>query len=76
MELTFVSTGSGNLGGTNTFRTLGKKAGFIVTIADILKRYISNESTDYFRVRCSSTMVRISSCSWTCVSDFREIPWW
>ncbi|UOY94440.1 glycerol-3-phosphate 1-O-acyltransferase PlsY [Ectobacillus sp. JY-23] len=29
--------GSGNLGGTNTFRTLGKKAGFIVTIGDILK---------------------------------------
>ncbi|MGR5985312.1 glycerol-3-phosphate 1-O-acyltransferase PlsY [Bacillus cytotoxicus] len=29
--------GDGNLGGTNTFRTLGKKAGFIVTIADILK---------------------------------------
>jgi glycerol-3-phosphate acyltransferase PlsY len=29
--------GSGNLGGTNTFRTLGKTAGFIVTIADILK---------------------------------------
>ena len=29
--------GSGNLGGTNTFRTLGKKAGFIVTLLDILK---------------------------------------
>ncbi|MCP8969138.1 glycerol-3-phosphate 1-O-acyltransferase PlsY [Ectobacillus ponti] len=29
--------GSGNLGGTNTFRILGKKAGFIVTLADILK---------------------------------------
>ncbi|WP_078546896.1 glycerol-3-phosphate 1-O-acyltransferase PlsY [Litchfieldia alkalitelluris] len=29
--------GSGNLGGTNTFRTLGKKAGIIVTVADILK---------------------------------------
>lgn len=29
--------GSGNLGGTNTFRTLGKKAGMAVTIADILK---------------------------------------
>ncbi len=29
--------GSGNLGGTNTFRTLGKKAGMIVTAADILK---------------------------------------
>lgn len=29
--------GSGNLGGTNTFRVLGKKAGFIVTLMDILK---------------------------------------
>ncbi|PLT29349.1 glycerol-3-phosphate 1-O-acyltransferase PlsY [Peribacillus deserti] len=29
--------GSGNLGGTNTFRTLGKKAGMIVTMMDILK---------------------------------------
>ncbi|WP_226580007.1 glycerol-3-phosphate 1-O-acyltransferase PlsY [Halobacillus litoralis] len=29
--------GSGNLGGTNTFRVLGKKAGLIVTISDILK---------------------------------------
>ncbi|MBS4173009.1 glycerol-3-phosphate 1-O-acyltransferase PlsY [Bacillus sp. FJAT-49736] len=29
--------GSGNLGATNSFRTLGKKAGIAVTIADILK---------------------------------------
>ncbi|SEN48380.1 glycerol-3-phosphate acyltransferase PlsY [Amphibacillus marinus] len=29
--------GSGNLGGTNAFRVLGKKAGLVVTIADILK---------------------------------------
>jgi len=29
--------GSGNLGGTNTFRTLGVKAGMTVTLADILK---------------------------------------
>ncbi len=29
--------GSGNLGVTNTFRVLGKKAGAIVAIADILK---------------------------------------
>ncbi|MGP4075202.1 glycerol-3-phosphate 1-O-acyltransferase PlsY [Halobacillus sp. K22] len=29
--------GSGNLGGTNTFRVLGIKAGLIVTSADILK---------------------------------------
>lgn len=29
--------GSGNLGGTNAFRTLGVKAGIVVTLADILK---------------------------------------
>ena len=29
--------GSGNLGGTNTFRVLGKKAGLIVTSLDIIK---------------------------------------
>ena len=29
--------GSGNLGGTNTFRTLGLKAGLVVSILDILK---------------------------------------
>ncbi|CAM3789252.1 glycerol-3-phosphate 1-O-acyltransferase PlsY [Mesobacillus thioparans] len=29
--------GSGNLGGTNTFRTLGVKAGMAVSIADVLK---------------------------------------
>lgn len=29
--------GSGNLGGTNTFRTLGVKAGLAVTIMDVLK---------------------------------------
>ncbi|MGN1400616.1 MAG: glycerol-3-phosphate 1-O-acyltransferase PlsY [Bacillus sp. (in: firmicutes)] len=29
--------GSGNLGGTNTFRTLGKTAGLIVTLMDVLK---------------------------------------
>ncbi len=29
--------GSGNLGATNTFRVLGPKAGFIVTLMDILK---------------------------------------
>lgn len=33
--------GSGNLGATNTFRILGKKAGFIVTLMDILKGTIA-----------------------------------
>lgn len=33
--------GSGNLGTTNTFRTLGKKAGLIVFICDVLKGSIA-----------------------------------
>ncbi|MDF2556577.1 MAG: plsY [Bacillales bacterium] len=33
--------GSGNLGATNTFRTLGKKAGFIVSIMDVAKGLIA-----------------------------------
>src|SRR5690625_6145854 len=33
--------GSGNLGATNTFRVLGKKAGIIVTLADIFKGNIA-----------------------------------
>lgn len=47
--------GSGNLGGTNTFRTLGKKAGIIVTSIDILKGtlavllpYIFHIQADYW----------------------------
>lgn len=34
--------GSGNLGGTNTFRVLGVKAGLLVTTADILKGTIAS----------------------------------
>lgn len=33
--------GSGNLGGTNSFRVLGKKAGMVVTLTDILKGTIA-----------------------------------
>lgn len=33
--------GSGNAGATNTFRTLGKKAGVFVMLVDILKGYIA-----------------------------------
>lgn len=32
--------GSGNIGGTNAFRVLGKKAGMIVTLSDIVKGMI------------------------------------
>lgn len=40
--------GSGNLGGTNTFRTLGKKAGFIVTVSDILKGTLATALPFFF----------------------------
>lgn len=33
--------GSGNLGGTNTFRVLGKKAGVLVVLGDVLKGVIA-----------------------------------
>ena len=40
--------GSGNLGGTNTFRVLGKKAGIAVTISDVLKGTLSIAIPFYF----------------------------
>lgn len=40
--------GSGNLGGTNTFRVLGIKAGLIVTISDILKGTLAVILASYF----------------------------
>jgi glycerol-3-phosphate acyltransferase PlsY len=35
--------GSGNAGATNTFRTLGKKAGIIVLLIDVLKGFLGAE---------------------------------
>jgi glycerol-3-phosphate acyltransferase PlsY len=35
--------GSGNAGATNTFRVLGKKAGIIVMLVDILKGFLATE---------------------------------
>lgn len=40
--------GSGNIGGTNTFRVLGKKAGMIVTFFDILKGVVPTFLGLYF----------------------------
>ncbi|MDZ5472734.1 glycerol-3-phosphate 1-O-acyltransferase PlsY [Bacillus sp. 31A1R] len=40
--------GSGNLGGTNTFRTLGKRAGIVVTLADILKGTLATALPFFF----------------------------
>ncbi|MGG1678583.1 glycerol-3-phosphate 1-O-acyltransferase PlsY [Neobacillus sp. NRS-1170] len=42
--------GSGNLGGTNTFRTLGVKAGLVVTLADILKGTLAAALPHLFHV--------------------------
>lgn len=42
--------GSGNLGGTNSFRVLGVKAGLAVTIADILKGTLATALPFFFGV--------------------------
>lgn len=40
--------GSGNLGATNTFRTLGVKAGIVVMVVDILKGTLATGLADIF----------------------------
>ena len=56
--------GSGNLGGTNTFRVLGKTAGLTVTILDILKGTASCTvaTLPYFRQRYSPSAYSRNSC--------------
>lgn len=65
--------GSGNLGGTNTFRTLGK-SGLHRYNCWYFKRNASNGFAVNFRFRYPSSLVRISSSTWTCVSNFRKVP--
>ncbi|KHD86146.1 glycerol-3-phosphate 1-O-acyltransferase PlsY [Heyndrickxia ginsengihumi] len=45
--------GSGNLGATNTFRTLGKKAGIVVTVVDILKGTVATLLPLFFGIEHS-----------------------
>ena len=42
--------GSGNLGGTNSFRVLGVKAGLVVTLADILKGTLAAALPFFFQI--------------------------
>ncbi|WP_051575392.1 glycerol-3-phosphate 1-O-acyltransferase PlsY [Mammaliicoccus sp. Q-M61] len=51
--------GSGNLGATNTFRVLGKKAGFIVMFLDIFKGFIVVFFPIWFNVDIPSIFVGI-----------------
>ncbi|GGI42028.1 glycerol-3-phosphate acyltransferase [Mammaliicoccus stepanovicii] len=51
--------GSGNLGATNTFRVLGKKAGFIVMFLDIFKGFIVVFFPLWFNVDIPSIFVGI-----------------
>ncbi|KKI91885.1 glycerol-3-phosphate acyltransferase [Bacillus sp. SA1-12] len=51
--------GSGNLGGTNTFRTLGVKAGLIVTSADILKGTLAAALPFFFNSELDPLLVGI-----------------
>jgi acyl phosphate:glycerol-3-phosphate acyltransferase len=51
--------GSGNLGGTNTFRTLGVKAGLAVTIADILKGTLAAALPTLFGLELNALLVGV-----------------
>ncbi|MBT2737658.1 glycerol-3-phosphate 1-O-acyltransferase PlsY [Neobacillus sp. C211] len=51
--------GSGNLGGTNTFRTLGVKAGMAVTLADILKGTLAASLPYLFHVDVNPLMAGV-----------------
>jgi acyl phosphate:glycerol-3-phosphate acyltransferase len=51
--------GSGNLGGTNTFRTLGIKAGMTVTLADILKGTLAASLPYLFHMDMNPLMVGV-----------------
>lgn len=51
--------GSGNLGATNTFRVLGKKAGIIVTLADILKGTIAVLIPFFFHAEVNGLIIGI-----------------
>ncbi|MEH7072666.1 glycerol-3-phosphate 1-O-acyltransferase PlsY [Neobacillus drentensis] len=51
--------GSGNLGGTNTFRTLGVKAGLVVTLADILKGTLAAALPLLFQMEISPLLAGI-----------------
>lgn len=51
--------GSGNLGATNTFRVLGKKAGFVVMFLDIFKGFIVVFFPLWFNVDVPSIFIGI-----------------
>lgn len=51
--------GSGNLGATNAFRVLGKKAGIIVTLSDILKGTIAVLIPFFFQADVNGLIIGI-----------------
>ena len=73
--------GSGNLGGSNTGRVLGKKIGFLVMVLDILKAVLAIFSTKLIishtnpnllnlSIYLSSTFALIGHC-YTCFAKFK-----
>ncbi|HOK40417.1 MAG TPA: glycerol-3-phosphate 1-O-acyltransferase PlsY [bacterium] len=70
--------GSGNVGATNVFRTLGKKYGIFVLIIDILKGFLpllfiknfsSFSKNDYFLILCGCALV--AGHIWTIFLSFK-----
>lgn len=66
--------GSGNLGGTNAGRVLGKKAGISVIVFDVLKVVLA--------IAIATQVSKVAYLDRTCLqhrtllSSLRKIPWW
>ncbi len=66
--------GSGNLGGTNAGRVLGKKAGISVIVFDVLKVVLAIAiATQVSKV--AGIWTGLASSHRTLLSYFRKIPW-
>lgn len=77
--------GSGNTGATNSFRVLGRPAGFLVTFLDIFKGFITVFFPLWLPVHAdgpiSTFFYKWFNCwlmryTWTCLSCLFKIPRW
>jgi acyl phosphate:glycerol-3-phosphate acyltransferase len=64
--------GSGNLGGTNTFRVLGKKAGLIVALGDVLKGSLAASLPILFGSDLSPLIIGIPAVIGHCYPIFAQ----
>lgn len=70
-----TKSGSGNVGATNVARTLGKKAGIIVLLIDILKGIIAVKLSTIFINQPLDNFAELSGLAAICGHCFSIPPW-